>query len=99
VGEVCSCSILAYGRLPLIAFDSWGDMPDIQEFWVMLGLESQWVQVLESLQLRWHDGCKRVAPSWQKDPKLCELISMCLLHVFRFKSFTESRWVSMGPAC
>jgi hypothetical protein len=80
-----------------IAFDSWDDMPDIQEFWAMLGLEPQWV--LESLQLRWHDGCLRVAPSWQKDPKLCELISATLLHVFRFKSFTESRWVSMGPAC
>lgn len=82
-----------------IAFDSWDDMDDIQEFWVMLGLEPQWVQVLVSLQLRFHDGCLRVAPAWQDDPKLCEVVSTCLLHVFRFKSFTESRWVSMGPVC
>ena len=81
-----------------LAFVEW-DMPDIYEFWTLLGVAPEWVEVLTSLQLRWQDGCLRVSPAWDGDPKLCELVSACLLHVFRFTVPTESRWVSMGQSC
>lgn len=70
------------------------------EMWTTLGVEPAVVEVLVAdLQLRWQGGSLQVAAKWAASSGLVEKVSFCLLSLWHFRSFSDSRWVSVGCSC
>ena len=81
---------------------SYGDHLDadaLRQYWVMLDVGSEYVELLVDLQLRWQDGKLWVAGTWQGNDKLPELITQCFMHVWSFKVFSDSRWCGLTACC
>lgn len=84
----------------VLAFEDFSGTPGILDaFWRMLGLEESWVSLLVFLQLRWEHGRLKVAHRFEGDECAPELIFTCLLRLWRFRSWTSSRWCSVGESC
>ena len=81
-----------------LSFEDW-EFPHQRELWTALGLEPARVDEFVDLQLRFHEGRLKVAASRQDDPNLLESVSTCLLHAWRFRKFTTSRWITAGDTC
>lgn len=70
-----------------------------EEFWVALGMEPVVVQELVELGLCWRDGRLQAFRSAAEGKDFMGRVTACILSVFRFKRFTDSRWCSMGDSC
>ena len=81
-----------------LSFEDW-DFQHQRELWTLLGLEPDRVDEFVALQLRFHGGRLKVAASYRDSPNLLESISTCLLHAWRFRKFTTSRWITVGDSC
>ena len=69
---------------------------DLQCLWNCLGLEPELVDLLsETLQLRWRDGVLLVSEQLQ-GTDCVGLATNTLLTVWRFRQFTDSRWLLVG---
>eukprot|EP00971_Amphidinium_carterae_P341469 6480271-Amphidinium_carterae.2 len=68
----------------------------LYQFWLAVGATGEVLHVLVNLQVRFVEGRLLVASSWQDKDDLSETVAYCLLYLFRFRSFTESRWLSLG---
>eukprot|EP00971_Amphidinium_carterae_P007611 150843-Amphidinium_carterae.1 len=70
-------------------------------FWLCMDIEPEVIDVLCELQLRWSvkDEKLMFCERWSTKPDLPDVVFSCLAGVFRFKVFTESRWLSIGLAC
>ena len=66
--------------------------PQALEFCTLMGLEPQWVQLLSVLQLRFHSGQLFVASAFQGDPDLPAMVTTAVLRLWRFRSWSASRW-------
>ena len=64
-----------------------------------LGLDPDRVDEFFALQLRFHEGRFKVAASCRDNPNMLESISTCVLHAWRFRKFTTSRWITVGDSC
>lgn len=82
----------------VIVFDDWDDMPmqDQYELWVLLGLEPTLVEKLQLLQMRFSGGRLRIASAMREHPESAQLITTCLVAVWEFRQWTDSRWITMG---
>jgi hypothetical protein len=85
------------------ALDFWeGDQETPEDtnyqFWLCIGVDAEVAQILASLDLFWSDNKLRVARRCKGDPMLLEKITHCILHVCRFKQFTDSRWITVGDS-
>ena len=72
----------------------------LPELWCVLGIEPEWCQRLVDLGL-WYDSVDDklyVSPDYANDPEVLEVVSSILLHIWRFRRFTESRWISLGDS-
>ncbi|CAE8616190.1 unnamed protein product, partial [Polarella glacialis] len=81
-----------------IEFEQWDGL-DIGELWSVLGVEPDWAERLTDMQVRWGGGLLKVAPRYQSDPALIESLSACFLHIWAFRKFSDSRWISLGRSC
>ena len=81
-----------------LSFEDW-DFQHQRELWTLLGLEPDRVDEFVALQLRFHGGRLKVDASYRDSPNLLESISTCLLHAWRFRKFTTSRWITVGDSC
>ena len=70
----------------------------IYQFWLCIGVDAEIAQILAELNLFWSGGKLRVAKGRRDDPMLLEKVTHCILHVCRFKQFTDSRWITMGES-
>lgn len=52
-----------------------------------------------SLRLRWSGSALEVDESYASDPGLLETLSGALLHLWRFRTFSDSRWMTIGETC
>jgi hypothetical protein len=68
------------------------------QFWLCLGVDAEIAQILAGLNLFWSGDKLRVARRCREDPMLLEKITHCILHVCRFKQFTDSRWITVGDS-
>ena len=77
------------------------DPPEaLQELWHCMGLEHDVVEVLTTvLRLKWADGFLQVAASCSLPGNLVETVSYCLLSIWHFRQFSDSRWVTVGCSC
>ena len=80
-----------------IVFRDW-EFEDGYRLWTMLGLESQWCEMLVELQLRCTDGVLYVAVRFEDDADIVEKVSSVLTIVFRWRGWTDSRWLSAGDS-
>ena len=70
--------------------------------WTALGVEPKIVTVLsEDLQLSWDRESQLllIAKDWAQRKDAMEQISGALLGVWHFRTFSDSRWVSVGTSC
>ena len=74
------------------------DHHSVYSFWVTLGVESEVSDVLAAMNLHWSGGKLSVSVS-QGLGNLHETIAAAMLAVFRFKQFTDSRWITVGDSC
>ena len=75
------------------------DRGDAYRFWVTLGVRSDVADVLADLNLSYEGGYLRVHVSHVGSAGLYEKITGAMLVVFKFKRFTDSRWVTVGDCC
>lgn len=81
---------------------SFQDHPDVEElarFWHMVGLSEDWAQSFVDLQMRLCDGRLLIAGHYQDDPELPQHIVTCVLHIWKFRTWSSSRWCGIGSAC
>jgi hypothetical protein len=79
-----------------IVFKDW-EFHNGEKLWTMLGLPSEWVQVLAQLQLRWEDGALCIAVSEQHNDNVISLVVVALMKVWQFREWSDSRWLTIGP--
>lgn len=82
-----------------VAYKDHPDPEVLRRFWLLMGLSHDTVELLTKAQLRWQDGCLFVAHHLKDDADLPALISACLMAVWSFKSFSDSRWCGLGSGC
>ena len=82
-----------------IDFVDHGSPASLAVFWGLFGLDEGWIQLLVHLQLRCHGGRLLVARRFAGDDTVLQMISTCLMRMFRFAHWTKSRLCSVGPSC
>jgi hypothetical protein len=75
------------------------DQHSVYSFWVTLGVESEVADILASMNLHWAAGQLWVSVGAQGLGNIAERIAPAMLAVFRFKQFTNSRWITIGDSC
>jgi hypothetical protein len=81
-----------------IMWQEWG-LQQQEALWAMLNLPPDLREELVDLQLRWEDGGLCVHPRHRNQPSIISRIEVVLLKLWYFKEWTDSRWLTMGPAC
>ena len=76
-----------------------GSRDQAYAFWTNLSVDPDVANVLADLNLRWESGRLLASSRRRFDEDLLQQISYCLVSVCRFKSFTDSRWVTVGDSC
>ena len=66
--------------------------------WTSLSVEPDIANLLADLRLRWSGSCLEIHSDWQKDVEVYEHISYCILAVWNFRKFSDSRWLSVGTS-
>ena len=64
--------------------------------WQLLGHSDAWVDILTRLQIRFESGALFVAEALEQDDDVIDQITACLLHLWKFRSWSESRWCGVG---
>ena len=83
-----------------VYFDGAGDDPDlVRAFWQALGLEEHIVELLVWLDLLWVNGRLRVRASRATTPEIYDNTIDALMGVFRFLTFSQSRWIGSTCPC
>lgn len=72
------------------------DRAETYAMWVALGIDSEMSDQLAMLDIRFEDGRLFVGEAMQDEPRLIEQVSGCLLFVFKWKQFCDSRWMTIG---
>ena len=85
-------SVLAFGP-------SSQDPQSAYKMWVALGVDSEDADILADLQVKWDGERLWVAEEHAGNKDLFQKISVCMLSVFKFKKFTDSRWITLGECC
>jgi hypothetical protein len=94
----CYSSLLEFARAWVgsrLVFRNW-ELQNGYQMWTMLCQESEVVEKLVALQLRVIDGVIYVAEDFQADLSVVDQILDLMAILFRWKKWTDSRWMSMG---
>lgn len=75
------------------------DPQDSYHFWTSLGVDSEVAETLSDLNLHWCGNRLCVSRSHENEPDIIKTICGCMLSVFRFRKFTDSRWLTLGDSC
>ena len=70
-----------------------------KKVWGLLALDARWQAEFIDLQLRFEDGCLKVAEHHRTDSKLPDRIIGCFLYIFDFRSWSDTRWAAVGKVC
>lgn len=78
-----------------LTFDDWAH-PHIPTFFEFLGLQDEWLALAVELEIRFTNGRLCIAQRHRRRHDLIDVICTLLLHVWRFRRFSESRFATMG---
>lgn len=74
------------------------DPHEAYNFWLCLAVESDVCELLVDLDV-WVDGdAIFVHESHKTSPALIETLTSCLLYIFKWKQYTDSRWLTIGSS-
>ena len=73
--------------------------PSMGPLWSLVGIIDPWLSLLVNLGVRWEDNRLKVNSQYAQDPDILQLVSMILLHVWKWKSWSTSRWCGVGQSC
>ena len=93
------CHLSAFVIQTTTLDDTMHDCYEVSQFWVNLGVEPGVAEILGNLNPRWVDGQLRISTRLSQPDHLHEQICYCLAAVACFKSFTDSRWLTIGDCC
>ena len=68
----------------------------LKQFWALMCLDAEVVEVLCDLQLLYRDGRLFISERHRVSLNLIEQVSTVLMHVWAFRRFSESRWLTVG---
>ena len=70
------------------------DVPgeNLGKLWAWVGVKDHWLNVMVNIGLRWDSGYLKVNRDLEQDTGVIQLVTMILLHVWKFKSWSTSRW-------
>ena len=71
---------------------------DCHDLWVSLGVEPSVLQQLVELRLRWRKGCLQVSDKTPLE-EVVQQVYFCLSSLWRFRTYSTSRWVGTGCTC
>jgi hypothetical protein len=77
--------------------DSYGGFASA--LWTCLQVNDKWANLLVDLEIRFHNGKLLIARKHEHRPDLIDQITVCLLYLWRFRKFSDSRWLSIGTSC
>jgi len=64
-----------------------------------MGVKPDWANKLAEVNPVWHEDTLWVSVDIVQDPTAIRKVANCILYVFKFKAYTESRWSTIGAAC
>ena len=79
-------------------FDDDGDQCRVQ-LWRLCGLTQEIIDVLLDVGLRYESGLLKVRSRWRGHRELPDLLAAVMLHTWRWKKLSDSRWISFGASC
>ena len=82
-----------------IEFSDHANLDVLRRLWLLMGLTDEWVTLFVDVQLRWENGRLCVGEKWRAEPTTPQAVTTCLMHVWAFRSFSDSRWCSLGAGC
>lgn len=84
-----------------LAFEDQGDFDEAawSHFWVAIGVEPQFVELLLKLRMEWRNEKLVVCIPHRDRPGVFEDVSMLVMGLMRFENLSDSRWLGAGPAC
>ena len=82
----------------VIVYADWEGFP-CRECYTLLGLDPEFTELATDLQMRFEDGHLKIAEKWKHEAEVTEMVVTTLLHIWKFKKFSDSRWLSLGPSC
>ena len=82
----------------VICFEDW-EFQESNILWTMLNIEAEWVDMLVQLQVRYESGFLKVASAFSDREDTPQIIITCLVKLWKFRRFSESRWLTLGDAC
>ena len=83
-----------------VAFSQESHDPQVvYEHWRALGVDDDAAEALADLSLRWAGGQLLISEAHRGSEGLLENVSSCMVCVFRFRKFSDSRWITVGQGC
>ena len=77
-------------------------VPDRDEcfmLWTSLGVEGDIANLLADFRARWNGYVLLVHSDWEDDEEVFHNLSYCILALWIFRKFSDSRWLSVGTSC
>ena len=71
---------------------------EASQLWTVLGVSVEHLEVLTESRCIWQDGKLRVLDTYLDTSEWLERLSCTLFDLWRFSSWTMSRWATLGPA-
>ena len=84
--------------LARIRYMDW-DAGVCRDTWETFGLEGAWLLYFLDLQIRFQDGFLYVAVKFETDGHALQKVKVAILFLWKFRRWTEARWLGMGRCC
>ena len=82
-----------------LAFEGSPENPqEVYDHWVNLGVVPDIAETLAELNLHWDGSKLLVGEQHRGRHDLVQKVSACMLGVFQFRTFTTSRWITVGDS-
>ena len=75
------------------------DVATLSQLWAALGVDPEFIEDIAGLGLLWRGGRLLVRRAHQHNAELFDTLSTCLLELWKFTRFSESRWCTVGASC
>ena len=82
-----------------MAFSDAQDPVEVQEFWLVMGVEPEWLDLFTAIDPIWKDGRLHINKEVENDPGLGEKLRSMYMYVLKWKTFSGSRWGGVGFPC
>jgi hypothetical protein len=74
-----------------------GALASVDEFWLCMGVGQDWLPEFVRVNPRWVRGYLIVNEICRDEIGIISTVSSLLLYSFKIRTFSESRWVTIGP--